>query len=492
MSKLICVFDNTVAANFADEMEKRSTESALMLPYWNKAEAFVGGLDAVKASREKYLPRFPKEKQDNYDYRLSLAKLTNVFGDIVENLSSKPFEKEIKLVEDDNKNVPDELIEFVENVDGAGNNVTVFSGNTFYNGITYAVDWIFIDYPERDETIRSKADQKKAGVRPFWSHVFGRNILDTDHKMFGRDEKLIYIKIFEPGKPDHIREFFRDDFGVVTFKLWEKSDKPTNGKTQYILIKEDTLTIDEIPLVPFASGRREGRTSYYTQPMKAALDLQENLYRNESGLEYTKTLAAYPLLTGNGVNPPKNADGTPKEIQTGPGTVLFAPMDGNGNHGQWDILEPSAQSMDFLQKDIEKTILQLRELGRQPLTAQSGNLTVITTAVAAGKATSAVRAWALLLKDALENAMVITCKWLNITPEQYDPTIYVFSEWQDGFDDDTKLQSLDADRDRGDISRETLLEEKRRRGVYSDEFSIERENERLLAETPSENETEDE
>jgi hypothetical protein len=44
----------------------------------------------------------------------------------------------------------------------------------------------------------------------------------------------------------------------------------------------------------------------------------------------------------------------------------------------------------------------MRNLGRQPLA--TANLTVVTTANVSMKAHSAVQAWALLLKDALEQA----------------------------------------------------------------------------------------
>jgi hypothetical protein len=76
-------------------------------------------------------------------------------------------------------------------------------------------------------------------------------------------------------------------------------------------------------------------------------------------------------------------------------------------------IEPDATSLKFLAEEIEKTIQQMRELGRQPLTAQTGNLTVVTTQFAAQKGNSAIQAWALNLKDAMENALRYTAMWLK-------------------------------------------------------------------------------
>ena len=130
----------------------------------------------------------------------------------------------------------------------------------------------------------------------------------------------------------------------------------------------------------------------------------------------------------------------------------------------------------FMSSQIEKAQQQLRELGRQPLTSQSGNLTVVTTIVAGSKAKSAVKMWAGALKDALENAFVITGMWMGI---QYDPSITVFTEFDD-FIDGKNLEDLLSMYTAGVISMETLWYEYKRRGVLSTEFDAAAERLKLL------------
>jgi hypothetical protein len=144
--------------------------------------------------------------------------------------------------------------------------------------------------------------------------------------------------------------------------------------------------------------------------------------------------------------------------------------------------------MEFLQKKNNETKQDLRELGRQPLTAQSGNLTVITTAVAAGKARSAVGAWALQLKDAIENALVITAKWLK--KDDYDPEINVYTDFDNFADGGADLAELGSARRAGDLSQETYWYELRRRKVLSPEFNAEKEREKLLEEIPGDGDLE--
>lgn len=462
---------------------RRAKDSAAMLPYWDKTDAIVEGYEAVKAAGKTYLPQFCEEPDAEYKNRLELTKFTNIYRDVVEGLATKPFEEEVTLIGD---KVPEAVVKFTENVDGSGSNLTAFAAQTFFNGINSAIDWIFIDYPTVEPGIvRTVADAKAAGVRPFWSHVLGRNVLEARTVNIAGSEVLSYIRIFEPGGdgPDHVRIFERLLNGVITWELRVKNDKAAAEDDGFSVESKGTLTLKVIPLVLFTTGRRDGKWFKFFPAMADAADLQISLYQDESALQFVKTMAGYPMLAANGVKPEMDADGkTVKKLAVGPSKVLYAPPNGNGDSGSWTYVEPSAQSMTFLKASIDGTKQDLRELGRQPLTAQSGQLTVITTAVAAGKARSAVSAWALSLKNALEEALKITAEWLAVP---YEPEVNVFTEFDNFTDSDKDLTALQAARAGGDLSRETYLSELKRRKVLSPEFDFDEENEKLLNEVPS-------
>lgn len=469
----------TKAMHQRDEIEAAAGDQAHMEKYWQLSDDLVNGIEAVREAGERYLPRFPHEPQEIYKFRLmQTTVMTNIFADIVESLSSKPFERETTLVGED---VPSELRTFIEDVDGSGNNLNVFAAQHFYYSIKSGLDWIFIDYPERDRSVVTLAQAREAGLRPFWSRVLARNVREVRSKFIGSREQLTYIRIYEPGKPDHVRIIQRDDAGVVTWELWRKTDQWDDvRKTFYVPERNGSMDIDEIPLVPFFTGRRNGKTWKFDPPLRAAADLQLHLYRQESGLNYATTLTAYPMLSASGVKPERDAAGNIKPIPTGPNVVLWAPPTAEGVSGSWKYVEPSSNSLTFLAQYIDKIISNLRELGRQPLTATSSNLTSVTTAFAAGKSKSAVKAWALSLKDALENAMRITAKWMDNT---YEATVSVYTEFDD-FVDGKDYESLLSARAARDISLETFWEEMQRRGLLSTLFTAEREKTRLLAETP--------
>lgn len=465
-----------------DTMLERSPDSAAMLSYWDLTDTLVDGIDAMRVAGQKYLPRFPAEVEVNYKFRLNhTTVMTNIFADIVESLSVKPFERETEITNDDEPDAPAELDAFEDNVDGSGNNLTVFSSNIFYNSVKSGIAWIFVDYPTMDSSIQNLADAKQAGLRPFWSIVLGRNVLEVRTRFIKSKEQITYIRIYEPGKPDHVRTIQRLGDGNIVWTLYVKTDIWNEEQKTYFA-QEDAglLGIDEIPMVPFMTGRRDGKTFKFDPPLRAAADLQVHLYRQESGLNYTTTLTAYPMLSGNGVKPERDADGTVKQLPVGPNCVLYAPPNADGTVGSWRYVEPSSNSLVFLSQYIEKIILNLRELGRQPLTASSSNLTTVTTAFAAGKSKSSVKAWAVMLKDALENAFRITAKWMN---SDYQAAVSVYTDF-DEFVDGKDYDALRAARDKNDISQETFWEECKRRGLFSEEFTSTRERERLLSELP--------
>lgn len=462
-----------------DDLLKRAPDIATMVPYWDKVSAIVTGLSAMRAAGTDYLPKFKAEEKEDYEVRLGMSKFTNIYRDVLEGLATKPFEEEITLIGGDDK-IPEEIKSFVEDVDGSGNNLSMFSALTFFNGINYAIDWIFVDYPTIEQgVVMNRAEAKKRNIKPFWSHVLAKNVLEVRTEIIGSKEVINYIRIHEPdvtGKDGYVREFQKTG-DVVSWKLYNISEAIP------VVEKEGVLSIPVIPLVPFMTGRRDGKSFKFFPAMQDAADLQITLYQNESALEYIKNLACYPMLAANGMKPTKDAAGNPEKVAIGPMRVLYGVPDGAGGHGTWQYIEPAANSMEFLKKDISATKQDLRELGRQPLTALSTQLTTVTTSIAAGKARSAVTAWALGLKDTLENALVITAMWMK--NETYDPEVNVYTGFDNVLDDGSDLEALATARENRDISQQTYLFELKRRKVLSPEFNYQDELKRILNEIPS-------
>jgi hypothetical protein len=141
-----------------------SSDYLAMQPYWEKVQAILDGIEALRLGGEKYLPRFLNETREDYQDRLKRSKLTNIFGDIVANLSAKSFSRTLVVKQ---KTVSTELKDLCEDIDAAGTNLHVFAGETFYQGIAKALDYIFVDYTKVPAGA-TVAQEKALGARPYW------------------------------------------------------------------------------------------------------------------------------------------------------------------------------------------------------------------------------------------------------------------------------------------------------------------------------------
>jgi len=445
-----------------------SADWRAMSGYWEKVDAIVNGRDSMIEAGEEYLPKFPNETRNDYAFRLKTAKFTNVYRDILEGLAQKPFAHEVMI----NESAPNALKELAEDVDGRGNHLHVFAAETFFAGINKAVDWILVDYT-RTEGARTVEQERASGARPYWVHIPADAVLEVASEVIQGREQLIKVRILE--EKGRVRTFERTD-GNVTWKV-----ETEQGEGVWAVEDEGIVTLGEIPLVPFVTGRRRGKKWQFQPAMRDAADLQVELYQQETNLKHIKTMTCFPMLAGNGVQPDMEG-GKPKAVPVGPNAVLYAPPNADGNHGTWEWIGTDAATLNFLAADVQTTTKELREIGRQPLTAQSGNLTVITTAFAAQKGNNAVQAWALQLKDALENAMRLTAAWMSISA---DVEVTVFTDFGIEDMDDRAPEHLLKAREIGDLSATTLREEFKRRGILGPEFDEENEvTERLLLELP--------
>lgn len=475
-----------------------SSDYDAMSDYWCAVDAILGGAKTMRAAGQTYLPKFPQEDSQDYEFRRANAKFTNVFRDIAENLAAKPFTEEVTLKEG---SASDRVKTLVEDIDGKGNSLSVFAQSTFFTGITYAITWILVDYTKGIPPQATIALEKQLGARPYWVHLPAQRLIAIYSDIVGGVEVFTHARIKEDVTErlgygevtkKRIRVFNREpitdangnatDYEPATWQLFEEQSVPGSIEKIWVEIDSGDVTIGIIPLVPFTTGRRIGSSWKFVPSMQDCVDLQIELFQQESGLKNIKESSAFPMISGDGVTPVMGPDNKPLPLPIGPKSVLYAPPREQGAVGHWGFIEPAATSMTFLAADIKETIQQLRELGRQPLTAQTGNLTVVTTAFAAQKGNSAIQAWALNLQDALEQAFVITAKWLNETQQA---EVQVDTDFDVGLNDDKDRDTLVAMRAAGDISQRTLWYEMKRRAVLSPDFEADDEEEALLNETPA-------
>lgn len=498
----------------ASTPETKSSDYEAMAPYWAMVSTILAGAPAMRAAGETYLPKFPNESAPDYEYRRANARFTNIYADVSTSLTRKPFGEEVVLAD----GAPERIKVLAEDIDGRGNSLHVFASETFLDGVNDAISWVLVDYtratPRSDGKPLSLSEERTQGLRPYWVSIPAPRMLAVYSDVVAGVEVITHARIredltmrdgFDEVAVERVRVFDRqplyavlDDgtptdrvvgYAPATFTVYERKTATVGRRTKsdWDVVESGPVTIGVIPLVPFVTGKRLDGGWRFTPPLQGVADLQVEHFQQETALKSIKELTAFPMLAGNGVEPPMQG-GEVSSIPVGPRSVLYAPPSGErASHGEWTFIEPSSESLRFLAEEVKATETQMRELGRQPLSVSSG-ITVVAAAFASQKATSVLQAWALGLKDCLEQCLKLTADWLKLGVE---PEIAWNLDDLDVADDDKGPSSLMEARKNSDLSRETLWSEFRRRGILSADFDAEEERDRLDKEEPSEDEQAD-
>ena len=483
--------DVAESGNPRTDPSTRSTDYEAMKPYWNKVDTFLGGVDAMRKAGEQYLPRFQEEKAgskdssgrsyDPYVLRLAKTPFTNIYEDILRNLSSKPFGREVKL-----KDPPPEYEALEENIDGMGRSLHVFANEWFRDAVNHAISWVMVDFskptPRPDGFPLTRADEQSQNLRPYWCFVPATAVIAIYSDWENQIEIITHARVLEPQivldgylevLVERVRVMDREvigrdvagkpnKWGPPTYKLWELIRPPPNATSPEIwqVVDEGVYTIGVIPLIPFITGERQAGTYQVTPPLRTIADLQIQEYNEESNLQNILDLTGFPMYAGIGVDKPE------EPLVVGPRSIIWVPPPSSGPQGDFKAVEPAGTSIKIVFDKLQNTRTEMRDLGMQPLT--QSNLTVITTGQVAVKANSQVMAWSIRFADALEQCWQLTADWLG--DATFEPEVLVTKDFNAGMDDGTGFKSDLELRKNKDISGEAIVDAAIRYGYLPEDF----------------------
>jgi len=485
------VGDVAESGNPRTDPSTRSADYEAMVPYWNKVDTILGGTEAMRLAGEKYLPRFQEEQPNSKDsrggsydpYTLRLAKtpFTNIYEDILRNLSAKPFGREVKL-----KDAPTEYETLEENIDGMGRSLHVFANEWFRDALNHAISWVLVDYskptPRADGFALTKADEAAQNLRPYWCFIPATAVIAVYSDWENQIEIITHARVLEPQITldgylevlvERVRVMDREvigrdiagkpnKWGVPTYKLWELIRPPPNSTSPQIwqVVDEGVYTIGVIPLVPFITGERKVGSYIIAPPLKTVADLQIQEYNEESNLQNILDLTGFPMYAGIGVDKPEDP------LVVGPRSVVWIPPPAAGPQGDFKAVEPAGMSIKIVFDKLQNTRTEMRDLGMQPLT--QSNLTVITTGQVAVKANSQVMAWAIRFADALEQCWQLTADWLG--DATFEPEVLVTKDFVAGMNDGVGFTADMQLRTNKDISGEAIVDAAIRYGYLPEDF----------------------
>lgn len=471
-----------------------SSDHRAMQHYWTLVDDIMGGVKAMRAAKTRYLPKLHLEPDEEYERRVATAPFTNIYGDAFRNLASKPFEKPVTLSE----GADEEFDAFINDVDRAGNNLHVFARDYFKAAVNYGIDWLLVDKTDT-KGARSRAEEAAVGARPYWVRIPAKNMLAVYAEMVGERLEIVHARYLETktvcdgyGEKTIRRVRILDRAPVVsesgetigwataTFEVWEEKKKPGTDEKQWEKIDGGNMGLGRIPLVPLITGEEDGSRFRILPPLRDLADMQVTEFQMEANRRQVQDNTAFPISVVRGVDKP----GDDQPISLGPRTVLyFPPIGETGQYGDFRREEPSGAAGKMLGNDIAEHRREMREIGMQPLTPQSGNLTATASSIAEAKAHSAAETWALGLKDCLEQAFVFTALWMGKN-ETTAPSVNVHTDFSVG---EQSVEQMGVVRDLNKdslISGRARVEEAKRRNILGPNYNYDEDQKQVLIEVP--------
>lgn len=461
-----------------DDPSNTSAVYDAMLPEWDQVDTVLGGTQSMRAAKDTFLPQHSAEDEETYADRLASAILLNLTKKILESWVGKPFSSNAQM----SKDMPDQVKKWGEDIDLQGNNMHVFLRRWFKGGLSHAYHHVMVEMPRRDltEKPRTKADDIKEGVRPYWVPIHPRNVIfATGETIKGREVtthlRILEVKITRVGFAEVHREQIRVyDAGVplpeggkskTKVTLYQKVDEPKKNKDEWEQIDQWELGIDFIPLVTFYADRSAYMLG--TSPLLDLSDLNIRHWQSYSDQIICLTVGRFPILAISGISDDD------EELEIGPRKWITIPEP----QGRAYFVEPQGTAMESGRKDYMDLEERMALYGVEQLKKRPGNITATGRILDNRESTSPLEDMAIRFNDAVNLALEYTAAWMNLTTAG---TITINTEFALSKAEAEAFEALKEGRRNLDISRTKFLQELMRLGSLDDTFNL-KENEAELA-----------
>jgi hypothetical protein len=432
-------------------------------PIWMMTEDLMGGTRAMRAAGQRYLPKEKAESQEAYTNRTKRSFLFNGFRKTVRSLAAKPFRKPITVGDD----VPDDVAGLMDNVDNMGNALSVFAPALMQTFMQYGAAHILVDMPALPEG-STQATVRAAGARPYWIAVSPLQLIGWRHSI-GPDgsTQLDQIRILETVTEPS------GDFGDVTYdqvRVISREDwqiyrrKKTENAEGWTLHQQGPNPLKIVPLASAVWGDAND-VMVGEVPLEDLAWLNVEHWQSSSDQRHILHVARVPILHWSGA--PMEDDGN---IEIGPNRIVRSP----DASSKLEYVEHTGAAIQSGRQDIEDIEQRMALMGLELITRRSGDATATEASIDEARADSQLGLMVEKVSDLIENAMGFTMLYLGGRFED-GGSISIFNEFSILANSAEMARLLLEMRKGNEISRQTFLDEVRRRGILPDDFDAEAE-----------------
>jgi len=431
---------------------------------WPLIGALMGGTSAMRAAGKAYLPQFPNELNESYQTRLRTATLFPAFSRTVDVLASKPFSRPVTVSED----VPARVREWCADVDLQGRDLHAFAAALFRSGLSYGIAGILVDYPQASG-IRTAAEEREAGVRPYFVEIAARCILGWRASRVNGAEVLTQLrlleKVYEANGDFAEREI--EQVRVLTPGAWQtwREDPTATTEDKWRLYAEGATTLRKIPFVP-VYGHRTG-VMRALPPLSELAHMNVEHWQSKSDQQTILHVARVPILFG------RNLGST--QIVVGAASAIVADSEG----ADLKFVEHSGAAIEAGRVSLLDLEDRMRQVGAELLVVKPGNTSITQTIADNEPGMCALQRMVRDHRIALGAALGLMAEWIGERPAGH---VEIFNDFGVSSLAEASLSLLREMTAAGQFSAESLFHEAKRRGVIQADLNWPDERDRIAAE----------
>lgn len=435
-----------------------------MAAQWGIAEALMGGTAAMRAAGKEFLPRETREEEADYKYRLSVATLHPAFKRTVSVMGGKPFSKAITLGED----VPPTIEEMLEDCDLEGRNLHTFAGELLQRALAFGIGGILVDYPKTIGAVRSLADEKAMGARPYFIAIKHNQVLGWKTRKVNGVTKLAMLRLAEAAEVDDgpfgTKEVNR--VRVLTpgaYELFEET-----SKKEWVSIEAGVTSLADIPYVPLYGTRLA-----FMCGVSPLLDLAyQNVkhWQQQSDQDDSTRFARKRLLVFTGVT-------EDSEIIAGSSYSVKLPLNATAS-----VVQGSAESVSVGRTELDALEKQMIETGAELLVQKPGQRSATEANNDAEANKSDLQRIVEGFEDSLDQALQFMADWIG---EAQGGHVSLFKDFGAATLTDASAQLILSMQQGGLITKATAIKEQQRRGMLAADVDPDDELTAVAEEGPS-------
>ena len=374
---------------------------------WEPVRANLSGISYLRRHARAYLPRFPREKPQQWVGRVGRSVYTPYLARLVRGASALILNKAITLQGGDEAYWEAWRL----NVDRTGSTLDDFARVTLGLSISYGHSSILADYTTAQRA--TLLEQRQAGDMPFLVQVPPWATIGRRHDIRS-GEGLTMVRI---------REVKEESMGKFGIEYKERIRVLTPGEYQvyglqgsgWELLPDESDKIS-LPVIPLATtySQKDG-VLMSRPPLEDCAHLNLAHYQRRSDLTQVLTIAGQPLLDMIGY------EGDESEVGLSVNNAILYPQGGGSRY-----TEISGASCSAHQAELDKLQEQITQLGISTLTQQQ---TFQESGIAKGLDRAESNSMLSVVARDLEQTLQTVLNWCGEYAGREPPTVGIESDF---------------------------------------------------------------